>query len=241
LSRQEQRPASGHRRSEHTVRDIPARERPRERLMREGPRALSREEVLAIIISRGTAGRSVMDIARELVVKYKTMPALAAASIEELQQVRGIGPAKACQLKAALELVRRLDEPLDPECGLELSEPETVFRLLKSEAGNEKRECFWVLFLDSRNRLVGRRSVSTGSLDTTVAHPREVFDPAIRASAAAVVVVHNHPSGDPTPSDDDLRLTRRLAEAGRVLGIRLLDHVIVTGEKYYSFRSHVLV
>ncbi|MBM3315226.1 hypothetical protein FJY71_05210, partial [candidate division WOR-3 bacterium] len=104
-----------------------------------------------------------------------------------------------------------------------------------------KRECFWVLYLDSRGRLVGRRSVSEGSLDTTLAHPREVFDPAIRAAAASVIVVHNHPSGDPTPSDDDVRLTRRLVEAGKVLGIRLLDHVIIAGERHYSFRNHALV
>lgn len=224
-----------------TVHDIPRRERPRERLMREGPQALNREEVLAIIIGRGTAGRSVMDIAHELVVRFKTMPALAAASIEELQQVKGIGPAKACQLKAALELVRRLDEPLDPDCGTEISRPEAVFGLLRSECGRERRECFWVLYLDSRNRLIGRQKVSVGSLDSTLAHPREVFDGAVRAAAAAVIVVHNHPSNDPTPSDEDIRLTRRLMEAGRVLGIKLLDHVVVTRQGYYSFRAHALV
>ncbi|MEO0073975.1 MAG: DNA repair protein RadC [candidate division WOR-3 bacterium] len=229
------------RRSAFTVRDIPKRERPRERLMREGPQALNREEVLAVIIGRGTAGRSVMDIAHELVVRFKTMPALAAASIEELQRVRGIGPAKACQLKAALELVRRLDEPLDPECGADVSRPETVFRLLRSEMGNERRECFWVLYLDSRSRLIGRQKISVGTLDSTMAHPREVFDGAIRAAAAAVLVAHNHPSNDPTPSDDDIRLTRRLAEAGRLLGIRLLDHVVVTKDAYFSFRERALL
>jgi len=209
--------------------------------MREGPRALSREELLAIIISRGTAGRSVMDIARDLIVRYKTMPALAAASVEELQQIEGIGPAKACQIKAALELVRRLDEPLDPECGTDMSRPEAVWALMRTEARGEKRECFWVLYLDARSRLTGRARVSIGSLDTTLAHPREVFDPAVRAGAASVIVVHNHPSGDPTPSDDDVRLTRRLVEAGKVLGIRLLDHIIIAGDQYYSFRQHTLV
>lgn len=234
---------SGRRRSRSafTVHDIPKRERPRERLMREGPQALNREEVLAIIIGRGTAGRSVMEIAHELVVRFKTVPALAAASLEELQQVRGIGPAKACQLKAALELVRRLDEPLDPECGADVSKPDAIFELLRSEVGSERRECFWVLYLDSRCRLIGRQKVSVGILDSTLVHPREVFDSAVRAAAAAIIVAHNHPSNDPTPSDEDIRLTRRLVEAGKVLGIRVLDHVVVTRDGYCSFRERALV
>jgi len=224
-----------------TVADLPARERPRERLVREGPRALTREEVLAVIISRGTAGRSVLDIARELITRFRTIPRLASASVEELQEVRGIGRAKACQIKAALELANRLDEPADVDEGTDLSTAKAVFGLLRSRVAGLEKERFIAVYVDSRNRYIGRDDVSTGTLDSTVAHPREVFEKAIRARAAGVIVVHNHPSGDPQPSDDDIRLTRRLAEAGKVVGIRLLDHVIIGRPDFYSFRSRCLL
>lgn len=227
--------------SSFTVRDLPQRERPRERLMREGPKALTREEVLAIIVSRGTKGRSVLDIARDLIVRFKTIGAIADATIEELQQVDGIGRAKACQLKAALELARRIDEPADDELGADLSSAEAVARLMAPKLRGEKKECFHSLVADSRRRLVSREFVSLGSLDSTLAHPREVFQEAVRARASGIVVVHNHPSGDPTPSEDDVRLTRRLVEAGKILGIVLVDHVIIAGERHYSFRSHALL
>lgn len=220
---------------------MPARERPRERLMREGPKALTREEVLAIIISRGTAGRSVLDIARDLIVRFKTIGAIADASLEELQQVAGIGKAKACQLKAALELARRMDEPCDEEFGADLGSAESVVRLMAPRLRGEKKECFHSLVADSRRRLVARDLVSLGALDTTLAHPREVFQEAIRAKASGIIVVHNHPSGDPTPSEDDVRLTRRLVEAGKILGIAVVDHVIIAGDRHYSFRGHALL
>jgi len=224
-----------------TVHDLPPRERPRERLMREGAKALSREEVLAIIISRGTRGLSVLDIARDLLREYKTMAAIADAPVEELVRVPGIGKAKACQIKAALELARRMDEPADDDAGRDLSSVEAVVKLMRPRVAGSKKECFYVLVVDARNRLVGREDVSQGSLDSTMAHPREVFDKAIRAHGAGIIVVHNHPSGDPQPSDDDIRLTRRLAEAGKVVGIPLKDHVIVTRSGHYSFRSRALL
>ena len=166
-----------------TVHDLPARERPRERLMREGVRALNREEVLAVIISRGTRGRSVLDIVRELICRYKTLAAIADAPVEELTLVPGIGLAKACQLKAALDLARRLDEPSDEDAGSALSGPESVARLLRSRVADLKKECFYVLAVDARNRLIARDDVSAGSLNSTMAHPREVFERAIRAHA----------------------------------------------------------
>ncbi|UCG43960.1 MAG: DNA repair protein RadC [candidate division WOR-3 bacterium] len=224
-----------------TVSDMPARERPRERLMREGPKALTREEVLAVIISRGTSGRSVLDIARDLVREFKTIPAIADAPVAELMRVKGIGKAKACQIKAALELARRLEEPRDPDEGTDLSSAQAVFDLMRAEVADEKRECFFVLAVDSRNRLVFRDDVSVGCLNSTLAHPREVFEKAIRAKASGVIVVHNHPSGDPQPSDDDIRLTRRLAEAGKIMGIPLQDHIIVAGKHMYSFRARCLL
>ncbi|MBN2537562.1 DNA repair protein RadC [candidate division WOR-3 bacterium] len=224
-----------------TVHDLPARERPRERLVREGAHALSSAEVLAIVISRGTRGLSVLDIARDLIHRYRTIAAIADAPVEELVQVPGIGPAKACQLKAALELARRREEPADDDAGTDLSSAEAVARLMRSRFSHPNKECFYVLVVDARNRLIGREDVSQGSLNSTMAHPREVFEKAIRAHGAGIIVVHNHPSGDPQPSDDDIRLTRRLAEAGKVVGIPLHDHVIVSRDSHYSFRRRALL
>ena len=224
-----------------TVHDLPPRERPRERLVRVGAGALSSEEVLAIIISRGTKGRSVLDIARCLVARFKSVAGVAAASIEELQTIKGIGRAKACQIKAAIELARRMEESPETEERIELSSAEAVAKLMRPLIANKRKENFYVLNVDSRNRLINKEQVSVGSLDSTIAHPREVFGPAIRAGAAGIIVVHNHPSGDPQPSDDDIRLTRRLAEAGKIVGIPLLDHIVIGKQRFYSFRSRCLL
>lgn len=225
----------------YTVHDLPVRERPRERLMREGARALNREEVLAIIVSRGTRGRSVLDISRDLLRRFRTIAAIADAPVEELTRVPGIGKAKACQLKAAFELARRLGEVEEDDAGMELSTAEAVVRLMRPAVSDLKKETFHVLVLDARNRLLARDQVSVGSLNSTMAHPREVYERAIRAHGAGIIVVHNHPSGDVQPSDDDLRLTRRLAEAGKVVGIPLQDHVIIGRDGHYSFRSRALL
>ncbi len=224
-----------------TVHDLPLRERPRERLLRSGPGALSVQEVLAVIVSSGGTGKSVLRIAEELVSRFKSPAGIAAASVEELQSVKGIGPAKACQIKAALELGVRFEDSYGSEKKPEMSSAEAVAGEMRPLIGRKKKEHFYVLYLDSRNRLLGKDGVSVGSLDSTMAHPREVFAPAIRASAASIIVVHNHPSDDPQPSDDDIRLTRRLAEAGKIIGIPLQDHVIIAGKKLYSFRSRCLL
>jgi DNA repair protein RadC len=163
------------------------------------------------------------------------------ATIEELMLTPGIGKAKACQIVAAFELARRSDDTPCVRDKAEMSDPKDVARLARSSVKDWRKECFFTLYLDSRNRLIGQTEVSVGCLDTTLAHPREVFEKAIRAGAAAIVVVHNHPSGDPTPSDDDIRLTRRLSEAAKILGIRLLDHVVVGREGHYSFRAHAVL
>jgi DNA repair protein RadC len=223
------------------MRDMPVGERPRERLVRYGADKLSGEELLAVIISRGTAGIPVREIAHQLLVHFGSVVAVGEATVEELKQVPGIGIAKACQIKAAFELARRFQESLAPTEREQLTTPEMIVRLVKPKLIERKKECFFTVLLDARNRHIRTEQVSVGSLDTTLAHPREVFDAAVHDHAPAIVVVHNHPSGDPTPSEDDLRLTRRLVEAGKVLGIRLVDHIIIGQEKYYSFRSHALL
>ncbi|MEO0079193.1 MAG: DNA repair protein RadC [candidate division WOR-3 bacterium] len=224
----------------HTMHDTPPEERPRERLLRHGADKLSAEELLAVIISRGTSGIPVRDIAHELIVRFGSVAAVGEATVAELRSVPGIGPAKACQIKAAFELARRFLEGIADE-RQPLNDAAAIARHVRPMITERKKECFFAVLLDARNRHIRTDRVSVGSLDTTLAHPREVFDAAVHDHAAAIVVVHNHPSGDPTPSDDDIRLTRRLVEAGRVLGIRLLDHVIVAGANYYSFREHALL
>ncbi len=223
------------------MKETPEHERPRERLMKVGPQNVSEVELLAVIISRGTSGIPVRRIAEDLLRRFGSVAEVGRASIAELTQVPGIGPAKACQIVAAFELARRSEESFIARERADLSDPAAVARFVRPDIGARDKECFVTLYLDSRNRLLGRDEVSVGSLDTTLAHPREVFEKAVRARAASVVVCHNHPSGDPRPSDDDLRLTRRLVEAGKILGIRLLDHVIVCRDSHYSFRAHAVL
>jgi DNA repair protein RadC len=223
------------------MRDTPGRERPRERLIEHGADRLSAEELLAVVISRGTSGTPVREIAQRLINEFGSISAIGNATIEQLKRVPGIGPAKACQLLAAFELARRNQAEQADSTRADLSSPDAVARVVRPMVVERQKECFFALLLDSRNRLIRTDRVSVGGLDATMAHPREVFDAAVRDHAAALVVVHNHPSGDPTPSDDDVRLTRRLAEAGKVLGIRLQDHVIITQDRHYSFRGHALI
>lgn len=224
-----------------TMADTPLHERPRERLVKVGAANLSEVELLSIIISRGTRGMPVRDIAQQLVNQFHSVAEVGRASVEELMRVPGIGKAKACQIVAAFELARRSDDTPFVKERADLSDAKEVARRARANVKDWRKECFLTFYVDSRNRHMGGDEVSVGSLDTTLAHPREVFERAIRAGAAGVIVVHNHPSGDPTPSDDDIRLTRRLTEAGKILGIRLLDHVVVCRDSHYSFRSHALV
>jgi DNA repair protein RadC len=224
-----------------TMRDLPVTERPRERLLRYGADKLSGEELLAVLISRGAGGAPVRDIAHELLVRFGSVAAIADATVEELKRVPGVGTAKACQIKAAFELARRFQESLAPDTREALTSPEAVVKVIKPRLVERKKECFFTVLLDARNRYIRTELVSVGSLDATIAHPREVFNPALHDHAPSIIIVHNHPSGDPTPSGEDISLTRRLREAGNVLGIKLLDHIIIAGEKFYSFRSQGLL
>ncbi len=225
----------------YTMRDTPVQERPRERLLRYGADKLSGEELLAVLISRGTAGVPVREIAHQLLVQFGSIAVIGDASVEGLKRIPGIGTAKACQIKAAFELARRFQESLVPTEKEEINSPEAVYRLVAPKLTERKKECFFTILLDTRNRHIRTEQVSVGTIDTTLAHPREVFDAAVHDHAPAIILVHNHPSGDPTPSDEDISLTKRLVEAGKVLGIKVLDHIIIGGQRYYSFRSRSLI
>jgi len=224
-------------RDSFTVHDLPLIERPRERLLKLGSEALSAQEILALILGRGIKGESVMVTSQKLLSRFGNLKSVANASVEELTQTRGIGPAKAAQIKAALELSKRLEADVGEKPQPMLKSPEDVAAVVRSQLKGKKKEHFLVLCLDTRNRLINCKPVSIGSLDTSIVHPREVFKEAVSSSSASVIFVHNHPSGDPEPSKEDVELTKRLAKAGEIIGIDVLDHIIVCDKNYLSLKA----
>jgi DNA repair protein RadC len=223
-----------------TIHDLPLGERPRERLLKLGSEALSAQEILAVILGRGTKGESVMMTSQKLLSRFGNLKSVANASVEELIQTTGIGPAKATQIKAALEFSRRLEADASEKPRPVLKSPEDVAAEVKSQLKGKKKEHFLALCLDTRNRLINLKLVSIGSLDTSIVHPREVFKEAISSCAASVIFAHNHPSGDPEPSKEDVDLTKRLARAGEIVGIDVLDHIIVCDEGFVSLKARNL-
>jgi len=219
-----------------TIHDLPLSERPRERLQKLGVEALSAQEILAVILGRGVSGESVMVTAQRLLSKLGNLKGIAEASVEELSQVRGIGIAKAAQIKAAFELSSRLDGYAQTRAKTVVKTPEDVIGVVGGRLRGKKKEYFLALLLDTRNQLIKVAEISVGSLDSSIVHPREVFKEAISASAAAVIFAHNHPSGDAEASPDDIELTKRLAEAGELVGIEVLDHIIIGGKNYSSLK-----
>jgi DNA repair protein RadC len=223
-----------------TIHDLPVSERPRERLQKFGSESLSAQEIIALILGRGISGESVMVTAQRLLSQFGSLRAIAGASLEELSQVKGIGLAKASQIKAAFELANRLESYSEVSQKPIVKTPEDVVDLVKARLKGKKREHFLVVSLDTRSRLIKVSQISVGSLDSSIVHPREAFKEAISASAASVVLVHNHPSGDPTASDDDIKLTKRLVESGELLGIEVLDHIIIGDKSYLSLKREGL-
>lgn len=224
-----------------TIHDLPISERPRERLQKLGPESLSAQEILALILGRGISGESVMVTAQRLLSQFGSLKEIAGASLEELSQVRGIGLAKASQIKAAFELANRLEGYSEVSQKPVVKTPENVVDVVKGRLKDKKREHFLVISLDIRSRLIKLSEISVGSLDTSIVHPREAFKEAISASAASVVFAHNHPSGDPTASEDDIKLTKRLVEAGELMGIEVLDHIIIGDRSYLSLKREGLL
>ena len=224
----------------YTIHDLPQEDRPRERLREVGVDNLSIQELLALIIERGKKNQNVLTIAQNLLAHFGNLTKIKETSIEELQKIKGVGFATACKLKAAFKLGEKA-QTHHKRYGQKIETPEDVYNLLKTELASKKKEHFKLLSLTSRNRLIAVDNISSGSLNSNIVHPREVFAAAIANRAAVVILTHNHPSGDPEPSEDDLKITKRLVEAGKILGIEVTDHVIVARDKYFSFAKNNLL
>jgi DNA repair protein RadC len=218
----------------------PAADRPRERLYWNGAPALADAELLALQLGSGAPGRSAVDVARDILAAYGSLADLAGREAAELAGLRGVGPAKAARLVAAFELGRRL-RARAPGRRILLSTPAEVYAAFAPLMEDLKHEVFRVALLDAQNGLLRDRIVSEGTLSASLVHPREVFKPAIVESAAAVILLHNHPSGDPTPSREDVRLTRQLVDCARLLDLRLHDHVVIGRGRFVSLAERGMI
>ncbi len=219
------------------IRKLPDSERPREKLLREGKERLSNTEILAIIIGSGTGGRSALDLASEVISLDSTgIRFLAGCRPEELQRVKGIGRAKACEILAAAELGKRIATRPHEEC-TRIERSSDIAELFMEKMRYHKKEHFVTLLINVKGEIIEEAEISVGDLCSSTTHPREVFVDAVRRSAGSVAFVHNHPSGDPTPSGADLDTTRRLMQAGEILGIPVLDHIVIGDGCYVSMRA----
>ncbi|MBC8016972.1 MAG: DNA repair protein RadC [Verrucomicrobia bacterium] len=219
------------------IKEWPEDERPREKMLKQGANSLTNAELLALIIRTGDSAtkKSAIDLGREIISRFgDNLRELGSANLAEICAIKGMGLAKASGLKAAFTLASRLQdrklEHLD-----RFTSPRQVFDYFHHEFRDSRKEYFLVLLLDGKNRIIRRVQISEGSLNQSIVHPREVFSPAVKESAAAVILVHNHPTGDPAPSTEDIAITRRLREAGDIMGIKVLDHIIVGDGEYVSF------
>lgn len=218
------------------IKDLPKIERPREKLEKYGPEKLSNSELLAILLRTGGKGVNAVELANKILKKFSG-GGLVKTNVKELKNTFGLGNAKACEIVACFELARRLLQ--NKQSALLLS-PQDVWYQLKDIRGN-KKEHLVIFFLDAQNQEIKREIISIGSLNANLVHPREVFEPAVRCFAAQIIAAHNHPAGNTSPSAEDLEITSRLVDAGKLLGIELKDHVIVSQTGFFSFKEHKLL
>ena len=218
------------------IKDLPRVERPREKLIQYGPEKLSNSELLAILLRSGKEGENVVELANKILKRFSAneLPNL---TFMDLKNYPGLGPAKVCEIVACFELGKRLLKDKKAEIYLK---PRDIWKELK-DLRDHKKEHFVIFHLDVRNQEIKREIISVGSLNANLVHPREVFEPAVRNLAAQIILAHNHPSGDPEPSEDDLEITKRLVESGKILGIEVVDHIIVTKNGFLSFKERNLI
>ncbi len=222
------------------IRDLPLEERPREKLKNLGAGVLSNAELLAILIRSGSRDESAIQVATRILVRGGGLRNLPGLSLEELQENKGIGPDKAAMIKAALELGSRL-ATTPPERSGSITTPKQAADLFMEDLRYKKKEYFKILLLNTKNHVISKEEISVGSLSASIVHPREIFNIPMRKSAASVILIHNHPSGDPAPSREDLEVTRRLVDGGNLLGVTVRDHIIIGDGRFFSFREQGLI
>lgn len=218
------------------LREVPNEDRPRERMLQLGAAALSHAELLAILLRTGTVSESALHLANRILSESGGLRSLVDMSKDQLTQIKGIGDAKALQIQAGIELGRRLSKSSYEE-RVTIRSPKDIANLMSEELRYLQKEHFVVLFLNTKNHVLAQETLSMGSLNASIVHPREVFRAAIKRSSASIICVHNHPSGDPTPSPEDISLTGRLVEAGAIIGIEVLDHVIIGDQRFISLKE----
>ncbi|WP_432664228.1 DNA repair protein RadC [Wukongibacter baidiensis] len=224
-----------------TIKDMPENERPRERLVRYGSHTLSNSELLAILLRTGSKEKSALELASTVLSHDKKgIRFLANCTVEELREIKGIGESKACQIIAAVELGNRLSMS-QLELKKTIKSPKDVIDIFINDMRFLEKEHFKVVFLNTKNEIIAFETISIGSLNASIVHPREVFNRAIKKSSAAVILLHNHPSGNPEPSKEDINITRRLIEAGKIIGIEVLDHIIIGDGDYFSLKENSLI
>ncbi len=217
------------------IKELPEAMRPREKMIARGEDSLSEEELLAIVLGSGTSELSALELARKLLQENEGLRFLKNMTLEELQSIKGIGPARATLVRAVAELARRLALTSNRE--VHIKSPDDVKNYVMEDMRYYDREHFKCLYLNRKNRVLALETISVGGLSSSLVHPREVFKPALKRSAASVILIHNHPSGDPTPSAEDIKITRRIMDSGQLLGIDVLDHIIIGDGRFISLKS----
>ena len=234
----------------YSVNDLPKSEQPRERLVNHGVRNLSSSELLSLVLSTGIKGEPVLMLSQKIILHFGSLKGILEASYEDLKNVKGLGEAKAAKLIAGFEIAKRALREISENEAERINErkkfssvtsPDEIFRILNSRVSSYSKEHFYVISLDTRNNFIGIDEISIGTLTASLVHPRETFESAIKRHAAHIIVAHNHPSGETDPSEDDLKITKRLVEAGKIMGINVLDHIIFTESTYMSFKEKNLL
>lgn len=223
------------------ITDWPLEERPREKLLNYGAEAITNAELIAILIGYGTTQMNAVELAKVLLRSFGSLEALSNASLAELQQIKGIGPAKAVSLMAAFQLYRNLQKEVAERGIIAFNDPEKVAKAYQPVLGHAKQESFYVILLNNKLERIQDFRITTGTLDASLVHPREVFRPAIKFMAKGIIVLHNHPSGNLKPSQADIDITRRLRQSGKILDIPVYDHIIITFDGYFSFKENGLL
>lgn len=219
-----------------TIKDLDISDRPREKMINEGYEALNEEELLAVILSTGYKNKNVIELSKEILDTF-SYEELLEVEVDELIKIDGIKLAKATKIVASLQLGRRISEKVIKKKIKKITSSADVYTYVKNELAFKKKEHFVAILLDTKNVIIAEETISIGDLSSTIVNPREVFKPAIKKSAKSIILVHNHPSGNPTPSMEDLQITKRLVDAGEILDISVLDHIIIGKDKFYSFKK----